>query len=243
MRNLTQQQLRHNYEVDRSRWAREAKTRKQTGETQPWGEAEMELNACFLYKKLLHLEGPEVPIQILRDSAGMNREREEQRMKQVVKEQAADSQRVIERVEKRRQLAEAKEHKDETEKQQDRAGAQQRKQTEPWRFLEQLLEQQRAAGVPQRAKMQRADEDTALSEIDIRRKEKCIGRFSEPYRPINAQDEDGNTALHIAARRLEFYNAEQLIAAGASRRIINNRGQTASDLATGYQDLSDFLKE
>ena len=117
------------------------------------------------------------------------------------------------------------------------------KQTEPWRVLEKLLEQQRAAGVPQRAKMQRADEDTALSEIDIRRKEKGIGGFSEPYRPINAQDEDGNTALHIAARGLEFYNAEQLIAAGASRRILNNRGQTPSDLATGYQDLRNFLKE
>ena len=225
MRNLTQQQLRHNYEVDRRRWAREAKTRKLTGAIQPRNEAQVELNACFLYKDLLHLDGPEVPIQILRDSAGMNREREEQRMKQLFKEQAANSQRVIERVEKRRQLPEDKKQKDEAEKQQARV-------------MEQELEQQRAAGVQRRVAQKRADEVTALSEFDIRRMEKDIGGFMDN---INAQDVDGNTALHLAARCTDFYTARKLIAAGASRRILNNRGEAPADLAIGYRELHDFL--
>jgi hypothetical protein len=300
MRNLTQEQIRHNYEMDRITWAREAKTRELTGATQPWNEAQMELNTCFLYMKLLHLKDQEVPIQVLRQRAGMNEERDAQRMKEILEEQAAERQRVIERVEKHRQLAEAKKQRREAEQQQGQAGAQERKQTETWRVmqqeleqqrvagvqrraaqkraqddqeleektnllkmldpdenkvqaekyriekqnsprfgLEQLLQQQRAAGVPQRTKLQRADEDTPLSEFDIRRIEKDIGDFRNN---INAQDGDGNTALHLVARATDFYTARKLIAAGASRRILNNRGQTASDLATGYQDLSDFLK-
>ena len=279
MRNLTQEQIRHNYEIDRITWAREAKTRELTGATQPWNEAQMELNTCFLYTRLLHLKGQEVPIQVLRERAGMNEERDAQRMKEILEEQAAERQRVIERAEKHRQLAEAKKQRREAEQQQGQAGAQERKQTETWRVMQQELEQQRAAGVQRRAAQKRAqddqeleektkllkmldpdenkvqaekyrfekqrgklppaDEDTALSEFDIRRMEKDIGGFRDN---INAQNEDGNTALHLAARCTDFYTARKLIAAGASRRILNNRGQTASDLATGYQDLSDFLK-
>ena len=272
MRDLTQEQIRHNYEVDRSMWAREAKKREENRATQPQIEAQIELNTCFLYTRLLHLKGQEVPIQVLRERSGMNEERDAQRIKVILEEQAAERQEVIEQAEKHRQRAEAKEQKDEAEKQEARAAQQRFEQTEIWRFMqqraEQRAEQQKRAQndqeleektkllkmldpdenkvqaekyrfEKQRAKLQRADEDTPLSEFDVRRIEKDIGDFRDN---INAQDGDGNTALHLVARGTDFYTARKLIAAGASRRILNNHGQTASDLATGYQDLSDFLK-
>ena len=281
-RTATQEQIRHNYEVDRSRWAREAKKREENRATQPQIEAQIELNTCFLYTRLLHLKGQEVPIQVLRERSGMNEERDAQRMKEILEEQAAERQRDIERVEKHRQLAEARaeaKKQDYEDKKQQALAAQGRKQTETWRVMQQELEQHRVAGEQrraaqkraqndqeleektkllkmldpdenkvqaekyrfekQRAKLQRADEDPPLGEFDIRRIEKDIGDFRDN---INAQDGDGNTALHLVARDTDFYTARKLIAAGASRRILNNHGQTASDLATGYQDLSDFLK-
>ena len=260
LENRTLEEIWHKFEQDRIRWHREEETRKLTGARQPWNEEQIELESCFLYTRMLHLEGQEVPIQILRERAGMNEERDAQRMKEMYEEQQAKRQRDLKRAEQHRQRAEAKEQKDEAENQR-------MQQTETWRFMEQRHEQLRAAQkraqddqeLEERTKLmkkldldenkvqaekyrfekQRVKLPPALGEFEIRMIEKDIGGFRDN---INAQNEDWNTALHLAARGTDFYTAEKLIAAGASRRIFNNRGQAPSDLATGYQDLRDFLK-
>ena len=101
--------------------------------------------------------------------------------------------------------------------------------------LERRVEEKRAE--QQQTEKEQSDEPV-LSEHDIRRIDKKIDGFRNN---VNAQDIDGNTALHLAALGHDLWLSRKLIAAGASRRILNNRDQFPSDLATGYSDLHHFL--
>ena len=101
--------------------------------------------------------------------------------------------------------------------------------------LERRVQEQR---VEQQQNEQEQADEPVLSEHDIRRIDKKIYGFRNN---VNAQDMDGNTALHLAALGRDLWLSRKLIGAGASRRILNNRDQFPSDLATGYSDLHHFL--
>lgn len=50
---------------------------------------------------------------------------------------------------------------------------------------------------------------------------------------VNQQDEQGNTALHLAAMAGQLKAAQLLLKSGASTGISNKSGKTARDCATG----------
>ena len=222
MSKMNPERIRQKFEEDRIRWNRNAEMRKLTGEDQEWHEAQIESRSAFLYAKLLHLKDHELPIQVLRHKLEMKKAADlEQAEQRRVKKQQADDEK--QRVEQQR----VEQPGVEQQRADDAAELSERK-----KLLNMLSVKEK-----QQTEQEKADEPV-LSEHDIRRIDKKIDGFRNN---VNAQDIDGNTALHLAARGFDFGLSRKLIAAGASRRIINNRDQFPSDLATGYSDLHHFL--
>lgn len=50
---------------------------------------------------------------------------------------------------------------------------------------------------------------------------------------VNAQNEEGNTALHYAGRNNAEETTKELLAAGADTTLVNRKGETAEDAARG----------
>ncbi len=60
---------------------------------------------------------------------------------------------------------------------------------------------------------------------------------------INEKDAEGNTLLHIAAKKGYTSAVTQLLAIGVNTTIVNNAGKTASDIArdNGYNQTADII--
>ncbi|KAL1528777.1 hypothetical protein AB1Y20_010104 [Prymnesium parvum] len=60
---------------------------------------------------------------------------------------------------------------------------------------------------------------------------------------LGVHDEEGNTALHLAAKRGLADAAQVLVAAGANLGLLNSKGETAADLAEsfGHSQLSSLI--
>jgi ankyrin repeat protein len=60
---------------------------------------------------------------------------------------------------------------------------------------------------------------------------------------VNAEDEDGSTAVHNAASRGDNEMILYLVSKGADVKIVNRRGQTTVDMANGpVQRIPPFLE-
>lgn len=63
-------------------------------------------------------------------------------------------------------------------------------------------------------------------------KENNLKQFIKNQKDINSQDEDGNTALHIATTMLNMNSVHNLLAAGINKDIKNKGKKTAADINT-----------
>ena len=59
---------------------------------------------------------------------------------------------------------------------------------------------------------------------------------------VNMQNEEGWTALHVAAEQGMVRMVRYLLARGADANIKTTRGRTAYDVAAGYSEVQSFLK-
>ena len=71
----------------------------------------------------------------------------------------------------------------------------------------------------------------------------CLPMMDEEDRDINERDEDGNTALHIAARTGDLAISMALMGLGADRLAENDEGHTPSEIAiqNGHDGIVEFL--
>jgi hypothetical protein len=63
-----------------------------------------------------------------------------------------------------------------------------------------------------------------------------------PAHLLNVKDNDGNTALHIAAKTGSTGNIHLLLEMGASRDLLNKKGHAPADMPLVSRDTSQFIK-
>ena len=85
---------------------------------------------------------------------------------------------------------------------------------------------------------------TALHEAILYGYPRIANFLIEHDMPLNEQDIEGNTALHLAADSGDLSIVENLLAHGASKEISNNQGETPFNLVQDLSvDDSDRLKD